>query len=143
VLDWMEQAGPVSRAMVGGLMRVEGLMNALIRLKMAAPPIRHLVEHANFISGGRRPLDAVKWLLAMNKGHIHSEKVAQHVLILAGANDAFQPAFLAERQEKALTAAKSITKRVFSAHEKADQHCQIGNLPLACRTITDWLDGLG
>ncbi len=140
LLDWMEQAGTWTRPLVAGLMRTERLMNALIRLKMPAPPIRHLVEHANFISGGKRPLDAIKWLLAMNRDHIHAHKVTQHVLMLAGASDAFQPAFLMERQEQELTAAKSISKRIFSAEEQADQHCQIGNLPLACRVITDWLD---
>jgi hypothetical protein len=40
---------------------------------------------------------------------------------------------------KALTAARSVTVRVFTKAEHADQHCQIGNIGLACRVLTTWL----
>jgi hypothetical protein len=29
--------------------------------------------------------------------------------------------------------------RTFTAAEHADQHCQMGNLDLACSVITEWL----
>jgi hypothetical protein len=38
-----------------------------------------------------------------------------------------------------LSNARSITVRVFTTQEQAQAHCQVGNLPLAIRTISDWL----
>jgi hypothetical protein len=32
--------------------------------------------------------------------------------------------------------------RMFTAAEHADTHCQMGNLDLACRVITNWLTGI-
>ncbi len=32
------------------------------------------------------------------------------------------------------------TKRVFTTLEGADMHCQLGNLPLSCAVVYDWLD---
>lgn len=37
------------------------------------------------------------------------------------------------------TAARSITTRVFTTEEHAQAHCQVGNLPLALRVISDWV----
>jgi hypothetical protein len=31
-------------------------------------------------------------------------------------------------------------KRIFTAQEGADMHFQVGNLPLSCAVIYDWLD---
>jgi hypothetical protein len=46
---------------------------------------------------------------------------------------------LTRHQTRALVNARSVTVRTFTAAEHADQHCQIGNLELACQVITDWL----
>ena len=32
-----------------------------------------------------------------------------------------------------------LTVRPFTRAEQADQHCQMGNLELACGVLTDWL----
>ncbi|HLN07612.1 MAG TPA: hypothetical protein VK281_01390, partial [Xanthobacteraceae bacterium] len=45
-------------------------------------------------------------------------------------------------QARGLTAARSITMRVFTAEEQAQAHCQVGNLPLAIDTISDWHRGI-
>ncbi len=33
-----------------------------------------------------------------------------------------------------------VTRRVFTTEEGADMHCQVGNLPLSCAAVYDWLD---
>jgi hypothetical protein len=33
-----------------------------------------------------------------------------------------------------------VTRRVFTTKEGADMHCQVGNLPLSCAALYDWLD---
>lgn len=142
LLDWMDQAGPLARRTLQLLMRSEKVMNGLARLKMAAPPIRHTMDHARYVCGGKEPIDAIRWLLAMNRDHVRSELVTQDVLLLGGETDAFQPASLVARQAEAMVAARSVSSRIFTAAEGADQHCQIGNLPLACDAVARWLDRL-
>jgi len=39
-----------------------------------------------------------------------------------------------------LSSARSVTTRMFTRAEHAEGHCQVGNLPLAIRTITAWID---
>jgi len=41
--------------------------------------------------------------------------------------------------DKALTRAKSVTGRIFTRNEKAENHCQIGNIGLALKEIVDWI----
>jgi pimeloyl-ACP methyl ester carboxylesterase len=84
-------------------------------------------------------MDAVDWFLGMNATHLGSERIKQDVLLLCGEHDAFQPPILARSQAAALTAARSVTVRTFTKAEQADQHCQMGNLDLACRVVTEWL----
>lgn len=68
-----------------------------------------------------------------------SSKVTQDVLLLAGAKDHFVPLGQLDRQKHALTNARSVTTRLFTAEEHAASHCQIGNLPLAMKVIICWL----
>ncbi len=82
----------------------------------------------------------VDWFLGMNPDHLGSDRVTQDVLLLCGEHDAFQPPVYARAQAAALTAARSVTVRTFTAAEHADQHCQMGNLGLACDVLTAWLD---
>ena len=65
----------------------------------------------------------------------------QDVLVLIGEHDRFQPPQLARAQIAALTNARSVTARIFTAAEHADQHCQLGNLSLAVQVLLDWLEG--
>jgi hypothetical protein len=64
------------------------------------------------------------------------------VLLLAGSEDHYVPRGQWHRQTDTLEQARSITARLFSASESAENHCQVGNYGLASRTIADWLDGL-
>ena len=47
------------------------------------------------------------------------------------------------QQIKMLTTARSISARLFTRSESAENHCQAGNYGLALRTIVNWLDDLG
>jgi hypothetical protein len=42
-----------------------------------------------------------------------------------------------------LSAASSVSARVFTEAEQAHNHCQIGNTGLAIKVILDWLDTVG
>jgi pimeloyl-ACP methyl ester carboxylesterase len=69
-----------------------------------------------------------------------SPRVRQDVLLLAGQDDHYVPLQQLHRQLATLTAARSVTARVFTAEESAQNHCQVGNYGLAIATITGWLD---
>ena len=85
------------------------------------------------------PADVAEWFLGMNAEHLDSGRVTQDVLLMCGEHDAFQPPALTRAQSRALTSARSVTVRMFTRAEQADQHCQMGNLELACQVLTTWL----
>ena len=89
------------------------------------------------------PADVAEWFLGMNAEHLDSGRVNQDVLLMCGEHDAFQPPALTKAQAQALTAARSVTTRMFTRAEQADQHCQMGNLELACDVLTTWLQAAG
>jgi len=107
---------------------------------MRVPILRHAINNACYIQNKKEPYDAVKWFMDMNKNHLQSELINQDVLLLGGANDAFQPPVLVEKQKKALVNARSVETRTFTKDEHADQHCQIGNMKLPLTTIVEWLN---
>jgi len=78
--------------------------------------------------------------MQMNEKNLHSDLVRQDVLILTGRNDHFIPFRMHDMQVKALTNAKSVTARVFTKEEQAQNHCQIGNIGLALDVMVKWLE---
>jgi len=95
----------------------------------------HFAGHAGV--GCDRPSKALR---AAQTFHTHdiSDRVQQDVLLLAGANDHYVPLAQLWEQARDLSRARSIAARVFTAREQAQAHCQVGNLPLAISTISDW-----
>lgn len=140
VYDWLYQLpGPV-RAAARRMLRLRRFMTWSIALRARLfPVLRHVVDHTLYIAGGRAPTDVVDWFLGMNAEHLGSERVRQDVLLCCGERDRFQPPVLTRFQAAALTAARSVNVRTFTAAEHADSHCQMGNLELACRVVTTWL----
>jgi hypothetical protein len=43
------------------------------------------------------------------------------------------------KQVAALVNARSITERIFTSAEHAENHCQVGNMGLALDVMSDWL----
>ena len=103
------------------------------------PTLRQVVDQTLYLVDSEDPVDVVDWFLGMNATHLASHRVEQDVLLLCGEHDAFQPPVLTRAQAAALTAARSVAVRTFTEKEHADQHCQMGNLDLACRVVTGWL----
>jgi hypothetical protein len=44
-----------------------------------------------------------------------------------------------QKHRQGLVNARSITERIFSADEHAENHCQVGNIKLALDVILDWI----
>lgn len=146
VYDWLHQLPRWVRPIIQAMVRWRWLMNLGIRLKMRLAPImRHAIAQALYVQGldlarGDPPIAAVDWLLGMNAAHVSSDRLTQDVLLLGGAQDTFQPPKLLHAQREALTAARSVSTRIFTAEEHAAGHVQMGNLGLAIDEIVAWLD---
>ena len=72
-----------------------------------------------------------------------SSDVRQDVMLMAGAKDHYIPLHMLPDQMMTLTNAHSVTSRVFTEAESAQNHCQIGNMGLALKVILGWLDETG
>ncbi len=69
-----------------------------------------------------------------------SGRVTADVLVLAGAEDHYVPVEQFPRQIAALTRARSVTARLFTRAEQAQNHCQVGNMGLALETVVRWME---
>ena len=99
-----------------------------------------MVEHLMYITKKTKPLDALDIYMLMNEQNMHPELVRQDVLVLAGREDHFIPFKMFKKQIRALTNARSVTGRVFTKKENAQNHCQTGNVGLAVDVVIRWLD---
>jgi pimeloyl-ACP methyl ester carboxylesterase len=59
-------------------------------------------------------------------------------LAMAGAGEGGETAAQFERFCTGVSG--PVTRRMFTAEEGADMHCQMGNLPLSCAVLYDWLE---
>jgi pimeloyl-ACP methyl ester carboxylesterase len=140
VYDWLYRVPTPLRAATRMMLRHRRFMRWSVRTRARmVPTLEQVVDHALYLVDSEDPVAVVDWFLGMNSDHVGSERVTQDVLLLSGEHDSFQPPILARRQAAALTAASSVTMRMFTKAECADQHCQIGNVDLACGVLTAWL----
>jgi len=99
-----------------------------------------VVDHLKYITKKSKPIEALDLYLQLNEKNIHSELVKQDVLILTGKNDHFIPFKMHEMQLKALVNAESVTGRIFTKVEHAENHCLTGNFELALKTMHEWIE---
>ncbi|MFC1873592.1 hypothetical protein ACFLW3_02135 [Chloroflexota bacterium] len=86
------------------------------------------------------PIEAFDVLMGFTEKNLHSDLVKQDVLILTGREDHMVPFKMHDMQVKALTKAKSVTARVFTQEDHAQNHCQMGNIGLALDVMREWIE---
>ena len=94
------------------------------------------------VTGAATPADVLKAWREYRTGDV-SPLVTEDVLLMAGTKDHGVPFHMLGDQLLALTAARSVSARVFTEAEQAQNHCQIGNQGLAIKVILEWLDSVG
>jgi len=100
--------------------------------------LRWCIVQGMHITGTKSPFDCLTSLAQHNlSGVLHNIK--QDVLLIEGECDhLFNPGWL-YRASSELTCARSVTTRMFTAREGAEQHCQVGNTTLARDEMIHWL----
>jgi len=121
-----------------------GFMNKMAMQKAKADNVQGwMTRQLMYITQKDNPMEAFEVWLDMNEENIHSEKVTQDVLLLSGSDDHFIPIKMHQKQVEAMVNASSVTDRIFTKEEHAQNHCQIGNIKLLLDTIIDWLKTKG
>ena len=98
------------------------------------------VNNLMYMTNKEVPIEAFDVLMQFNEENLHSDLVQQDVLILTGREDHLVPFKMHDMQVKALTNARSVTSRVFTREEQAQNHCQMGNLGLALDVMRNWIE---
>ncbi|MFC2019163.1 alpha/beta hydrolase [Chloroflexota bacterium] len=98
------------------------------------------VNNLMYMTNKEVPIDAFDVLMQFNEENLHSDLVRQDVLILTGREDHLVPFKMHDMQVKVLTNARSVTSRVFTKEEQAQNHCQIGNIGLALDVMRNWIE---
>lgn len=138
--DYMQIPPAPVAAFARSLFRYPRMMNYLAEMKMKKMPQEKWgIYNLMYITKKKTPFEASKVMLDFNEENLHSELVAQDVLILTGAEDHFIPLKMHDKQVRALTGAKSVTGRIFTREEQGHNHCQIGNFGLALETMAHWI----
>ena len=114
--------------------------NAMVKKMKKNLMYSWFVNNLMYITNKEVPIEGFDVLLQLNEENLHSDLVKQDVLILTGRNDHLVPFKMHNLQIKALTNAKSVTERVFTKEENAQNHCQIGNIGLALDVMVKWIE---
>ncbi len=101
-----------------------------------------MTKLAIYNTGVKTPYEMLKHYQKYETASISSQ-LTQDVLLMAGAEDHYIPVHQLPDQIATLTHVRSLTARLFTRAEQAQNHCQIGNFGVAFRTIIDWMTGLG
>jgi pimeloyl-ACP methyl ester carboxylesterase len=97
------------------------------------------LPHGMYVMGAKTPYEYLCEMRTYTTREI-SAKVTQDYLLLAGNEDHFIPVEQFYQQIQGLKNVRSLTARLFTPAEQAQNHCQVGNISLAFREITAWLD---
>ncbi|MHB1347228.1 MAG: alpha/beta hydrolase [Candidatus Humimicrobiaceae bacterium] len=123
------------------LLKHPKIMEPMARFKMKIMPQENwgAVNLMYITKKENSPLEASQVLLKFNAENLSSDLVRQDVLILTGAEDHFIPLKMHYMQVRALKNARSITEHIFTRKEQGQNHCQIGNIGLSLKTMSEWI----
>ncbi|MFZ5354645.1 MAG: alpha/beta fold hydrolase [Bacillota bacterium] len=139
---WIKKFSPSMQLMFRCLFRfkAKGIINSIMKKAMKRNMLfEWAIKHAMHIVGVDTPYDYFARLDRYTTKEV-SELITQDVLLMAGKEDYAVPVLQFYQQIEALKNVRSLTARLFTKEENAQSHCQIGNLPLALDTITNWIE---
>ncbi|OCA99116.1 alpha/beta hydrolase [Clostridium beijerinckii] len=115
-------------------------LNILLeRLAKESLMLEWAINQGMHTTGSQTPYDFLSKAILYNTTEI-SEKVEQDVLLLAAQDDHYIPLNQFFEQGKSLKNVRSLTMRMFTKKENAQNHCHIGNVGLSIEVILNWLE---
>jgi len=121
-------------------MKYENLFNKSSYMKMEKNPrMKWEIGNTMRITKSETPIEGAQLNLSLSRENMHADLIKQDVLFFSGEDDHFIPIRLHDQQVKALVNAKSVTDRIFTIEDQAQNHCQIGNIGLALDTLIHWI----
>lgn len=140
-VDYWKILGPISRGLMKIFLHFENFTTKSLIKKMKKDEHHNwFVENSMYITKIDQPLKAMLKMFDMTKENMQPEKITQDVLILTARNDHFIPIKMHKKQIKALKNAKSVTGIIYTKEQSAHNHCQIGNIPLVCKDVIEWIE---
>ena len=138
----LRQVSPVVRFTLTALLKIHAapVVSALVRRAMQRSlVIEWGVQQGMHVTRSRSPYEFLRNVRSLRTAAV-SARVTQDVLLMAGEEDHYVPLHQFHDQIKTLTNVRSLTARLFTRAEHAQNHCQIGNLALSLQVIVGWLD---
>jgi pimeloyl-ACP methyl ester carboxylesterase len=120
----------------------KALFNAIVRRVQAKDlMIEWGVAQGMHVMSAATPYDFLRKCKLFNTRNC-SPLASQDVLLMAGEKDHYIPFHQFDDQSRMLVNARSVTKRLFTEQETAQNHCQLGNIGLSVEVIGEWVEGL-
>ena len=136
------QTRPGIRGVLKTLLRLRArtIVNWLVgRVAKTNPVVEWGIQQGMHVTGTNSAFEYLQSVAQFETTDV-SASISQDVLLLAGSEDHYVPVEQWHDQIRMLSNARSITARLFTRSEHAQNHCQVGNFGLALRTIVNWLD---
>ena len=140
----LRQVNGLTRLLLKSLVTIRAARAINTLMKRAAkrsPVIEWGLQQGLHVTGSRTPYEFLLKIRSYSTAAV-SPRVTQDALLFAAARDHYVPLHQFQDQVTSLRNARSITKRMFSRAEHADNHCQVGNLGLSLKVIVTWLDAM-
>lgn len=138
----LRQTNALLRALLKVLLRLRAarIVNGMIaRVARKSPVVLWGIQQGLHVTGTSSAFKFLQSTKQFQTADV-SASIKQNVLLLAGSEDHYVPIAQWHDQIRMLKNARSITARLFTRSESAQNHCQVGNYGLALRTIVNWLD---
>jgi pimeloyl-ACP methyl ester carboxylesterase len=122
--------------------RASSVVNAMVGAVMRHSLVSEWgVKQGMHVTGTSSPYEFLRATMRYETSSLSGE-LTQDVLVMAGAEDHYVPTHQFARQIDLLTNARSVTARLFTRSDQAQNHAQVGNLGLSLDIIVRWLEGL-
>ena len=122
----------------GSVQQVNALLEREMRTSLV---VEWVIKHGMHVMGAATPYEFFQKSSSYRTADFSSD-VTQDVLILAAAEDHYVPLHQFTDQISTLTNVRSLTARLFTRQEQAQNHCQAGNLGLSLRVMINWIESL-
>ena len=115
------------------------IVEMVARVKAAlSPGFAWASNNGMWTLGTKHPLDTITEMQKFTLVGV-AQRITSDVLILAGTEDHFVPFDQVATFEKALTAARSVTTKIYDRASGGAEHCQLGAQTLWHADFFDWM----